>query len=70
MGPASFENLEHTLLYGTIRLNMAFVFQEGAQVFIDRIKRIRKNAGNKINIMLDAVGPRVKLGKIPKDGKN
>jgi len=32
------------------------------------IRRIRKNAGNRINIMLDAVGPRVKLGKLPDEG--
>lgn len=32
------------------------------------IKRVRKNGGNRINIMLDAVGPRVKLGKLPDEG--
>ena len=49
---------------------MAFIGPENYEKNIELIKRIRKNAGNRVNIMLDAVGPRVKLGKLPPEGIN
>eukprot|EP01006_Ploeotia_vitrea_P028105 TRINITY_DN60848_c0_g1_i1.p1 TRINITY_DN60848_c0_g1~~TRINITY_DN60848_c0_g1_i1.p1 ORF type:complete len:502 (+),score=50.60 TRINITY_DN60848_c0_g1_i1:68-1573(+) len=70
MGPASFDTLEKTLQYGTIRMNMAFYDSTVHTTWRERIERVRKNGGNRICIMLDAVGPRVKLGKLPADGIN
>ena len=68
IGPASQDNLETIIEYGTIRMNMAFMGEHNYEEVLGRIKRIRDKGGNRINIMLDAVGPRVKLGRLPVEG--
>ena len=60
----AYDKLEEILGQGTIRINLAFCSKERYQELRDLIRRIRTKGGDKINILLDAVGPRVKLGNL------
>lgn len=60
----AYYKLEEILGQGTIRINLAFCSKERYKELRDLIRRIRTKGGDKINILLDAVGPRVKLGNL------
>eukprot|EP01098_Paradermamoeba_levis_P008415 TRINITY_DN3489_c1_g8_i1.p1 TRINITY_DN3489_c1_g8~~TRINITY_DN3489_c1_g8_i1.p1 ORF type:complete len:540 (-),score=199.59 TRINITY_DN3489_c1_g8_i1:106-1611(-) len=65
----NFSNLEKTLGHGTIRINLAFCTPQRYETLKNLIRRIREEGGKgRINILLDAVGPRVKLGSLPEGG--
>lgn len=60
----AYHKLEEILGQGTIRINLAFCSKERYKELRELIRRIRTKGGDKINILLDAVGPRVKLGNL------
>lgn len=71
IGPATFDTIEQFVgpCGATIRMNMAFIYESSdIETYLSRIRRVRSAVGNNMGIMLDAVGPRVKLGKLPIDG--
>ena len=68
-GPRSYDTIEKIIEHGTVRINLSF--QKSAKDIADRVSdiaRIRAHSVNRINVMLDAVGPRVKLGPLPLEG--
>ncbi|MBL4843932.1 MAG: hypothetical protein JKY65_00280 [Planctomycetes bacterium] len=64
----AYEHLEEILGCGTIRINLAFAGPERYEELRQLVRRIRERGGNKICILLDCVGPRVKLGALPREG--
>lgn len=71
-GPDSpaYGDLEELLAFGTIRINLAFVGPDNYEDVRHLIRRIRARRGDHVGILLDCVGPRVKLGALPKAGVN
>jgi len=69
-GPDSvaYPDLEEIIGHGTIRLNLAFAGPHNFEELRTLIRRIRARRGDNICILLDCVGPRVKLGPLPKSG--
>jgi pyruvate kinase len=69
-GPDSpaYGNLEDIVGFGTIRINLAFASPQNYEEVRKLIRRIRARRGDGVCILLDCVGPRVKLGPLPKAG--
>jgi len=63
-----YADLEDIVGFGTIRLNLAFVEPQTYGDYRRLVRRIRERRGDAIGILLDCVGPRVKLGKLPREG--
>jgi pyruvate kinase len=64
----AYADLELMLGFGTIRINLAFAGPHNYDEYAALIRRIRERGGDGICIMLDCVGPRVKLGPLPREG--
>jgi pyruvate kinase len=67
-GTVAYDDLEELLQYGTIRINLAFATPSNYEDYRQLVRRIRDRGGNRICILLDCVGPRVKLGPLPREG--
>lgn len=63
-----YPDLEHIVGFGTIRLNLAFAGPHNYDELRGLLRRIRARAGDGICVLLDCVGPRVKLGPLPREG--
>jgi len=64
----AYPDLEEILGFGTIRINLAFAGPHSYDRLRTLIRRIRARGGDNICILLDCVGPRVKLGALPRAG--
>lgn len=64
----AFADLEEIVGFGTIRINLAFAHSGNYQDMRSLVRRIRSRRGDGVCILLDCVGPRVKLGPLPREG--
>ncbi len=64
----AFRDLEEIVGWGTIRINLAFAGPHNYEDLRALVRRIRSRRGDAICILLDCVGPRVKLGPLPREG--
>lgn len=64
----AYPDLEELLGFGTIRINLAFAGPDNYETLRALVRRIRARKGDGICVLLDCVGPRVKLGRLPREG--
>ncbi len=71
IGPSdspAYPDLEEMLGFGTVRINLAFARAETYEELRGLVRRIRSRRGEAVAVLLDCVGPRVKLGPLPREG--
>jgi pyruvate kinase len=64
----AYPDLERLLGFGTIRINLSFAGPDNYEQQRALVRRIRAQGGDRICVLLDCVGPRVKLGPLPRAG--
>jgi pyruvate kinase len=67
-GSPAYDHLEDMLGFGTVRINLAYTGPDRYEEHRELIRRMRKRRGDNLCILLDCVGPRAKLGPLPRTG--
>ena len=74
IGPATESEKQLTALIkngvNVIRLNFSHNVHEWHQAIHDRVRKIERDTGKKIAILQDLSGPKIRIGKLPKEGIN